>query len=88
MDWRKPLLAAMDMPDPVTKLQLLTALGARNDLSLLANRTETNPLPTSGWGWSPETSPPVAAHRRGVGIAAHQRLQEVAPQCVWPDSLS
>jgi hypothetical protein len=42
-----PLLAAMDMPDPVTKVQLLTtALGGRRDLTLLANRAETNPLPT------------------------------------------
>jgi hypothetical protein len=36
----------MDMPDPVTKLQLLTYLGERTDLTHLSNRTETNPLPT------------------------------------------
>src|SRR5262245_29974114 len=32
-----PLLAALDMPDPVTKVQLLTALGARRDLTFLVN---------------------------------------------------
>jgi len=41
-----PLLAALDMNDPVLKYQLLRSLGNRADFALLAGRTETNPLPT------------------------------------------
>ena len=41
-----PILAAMDMDDPVVKTLLLQSLGERRDLPILPNRAETNPLPT------------------------------------------
>lgn len=41
-----PLLAALDMRDPILKYQILKSLGNRADFATLAGRTETNPLPT------------------------------------------
>lgn len=41
-----PLLAALDMDDPVVKVLLMQSLAERKDLSILPNRAETDPLPT------------------------------------------
>lgn len=41
-----PLLAALDMNDPVVKVLLLQSLAERKDLAILPNRAETDPLPT------------------------------------------
>ncbi len=76
-----PLLAALDMNDPVTKLQLLDALGRRGDLPYLANRAETNPTPTLDFlAASPREADAV---RRKAGELLG-RIRGVAPSQMPP----
>lgn len=64
-----PLLAALDMKDPVLKLQLLNALAARPDRNGLPNRAETDPLPTLDYlAASPKEAD--AVRRRATEILA------------------
>jgi hypothetical protein len=80
-DTVQPLLAATDMQDPVTKVQLLTALGARNDLAILPHRAETDPLPTlDHLAASPKESQSV----RREATQLQSRIRAVAPSRMPP----
>jgi CheY-like chemotaxis protein len=72
-----PLLAATDMRDPVLKLQLLQTLAVRQDRATLANRAETDPLPTLDYlAASPKESDQV--RRKARDIAALLRATSPA----------
>jgi hypothetical protein len=71
-----PLLAALDMDDAVVKTLLLQALGERNDLPILVNRAETNPLPTLDYlAASPRQ--PDTVRRKAAEVRA--RVRPVSP---------